>query len=156
MKSMLSTTALPKFICASGLLFLSVIYGSCNQPLAKSQPDKPVVKDTLPTETPLSAGPVETVANSLDGPINSPEETVRRYDQLVTEYREIAKAFNDTSTSHAGPVPYALIQKMKHVRESVDPAVRYFSQHRKEFSKEQVKQVLNDTDEIAAAASTIK
>jgi len=149
-------TTTTKIIGASCLLFLSVIYSSCNQPVAKTQPDKAVVKDTLPAETHLSAEPVEAVANSLNGPINSPEETVRRYDQLVIEYREIAKAFNDTTISHTGPVPYALIQKMKQVRESVNPAVRYFSQHRKEFSKEQVKQVLKDTDEIAAAASTIK
>jgi len=154
MKSLLSITALPKTICAASLLFLSVVYGSCNQKTPASQPEKPVVADSPTIESPVETiGTSATPAASTGSPVHNAAETVARYDQMVNDYREFARTMTDTMTVTSSMV--TLLDKFEQLKKNSDPAMQYFAHHRSEFSKAQVKKIQQDNDKISKELGTI-
>lgn len=147
-------TVLPKIICAASLLFLSVVYGSCNQKAPVSQPEKPVVTDSPTIESPVETiGSSATPAASAGNRVYNAAETVAQYDQMVIDYRKFARAVTDTTTITNSMV--TLLGKFEQLKKNSDPAMQYFSHHRSEFSKAQVKQIQQDTDEIGKELTII-
>ena len=144
-------TSLTKIICASYLLFFTLIYSSCNQKRAASQPEMPAAsvpeKPVVTVDT--AAGP------SLNGPVNSAAETVMRYDQMMKEYREIAKMMKDTANLSNPDYMAAMVKKVAWLKNEGRPAGNYFSTHRKEFSKKQIKKIFQDIDEIDKATKSM-
>jgi len=154
MKPTCLITTLSKIIFASCLLFLPLIYSSCNQKAPAGQPDKPFV-----TDTPTLESPTETIATSatsaasLGSPVHNVAETMERYEQMEKEYQEYAKAFADT-TAIINSME-TLVAKVDQLKKDSDPAVEYFAQHRSEFSKAQVKKIQKNNAEISKQLTII-
>lgn len=154
MRTMLSSTALPKIICVTGMLFLSIIYNSCNQKAPVSRPAKPVV-----TDSPVIESRVETIGTSATpeaspvSPVHNAAETTVRYDEMVQGYGELAKAITDTTTVTSSMA--VLLDKFEQLKKNSDPAMQYFVHHRSEFSKAQVKKIQQDMDEMGKEMTVI-
>lgn len=150
MKPVYAPATLAKIICASCLLFSTLIYSSCKQKTPAGQPTQ--VTDSV-TVKPIVTADAPAVA-SLSGPVNSAEETVMRYDQMMKEYLELAKMVKDSANLTSHDV-VTISKKIEWLKNEGRPAMHYFSGHRKEFSKAQIKKIYQDIDEIDKASTMI-
>lgn len=158
MQCMFLMRSLRSLLSIAGLLFLSSIYSSCNQPVVSGKTSSSLKEtgvatvDTVSEIMEATKKPGE-VGRSLA--INSPKDAIDIFDDAKARYMELVKVVKDSTAANSQVVPYVYIQKLEKVKQDLGPVMTYFSRNRNNFSKAQIRHILNGTDEMGKAMSEI-